>query len=119
MKISLSINDRLTLNGLLPTEEDMLTLRTIRKLREELSFAEKEIKSHNIRIVETVPGKGHRYAWDSDFKKDIEIGMILVGIISKALLNLNQNKKLTDQHEELYKIFVEDKPTEQPVEAKK
>lgn len=98
----LNVRDRLGVLGVLPKEGDIVTLRIIRKLQEELSFTEKELKDFKI-----VQSDG-RLTWDAskDKGKEIEIGEKANDIIVLALSKLNEQKKLQLEQMELYDMFI-------------
>jgi len=101
----LKVLDRLTLLGLLPEKGDFLTLKIVRKLREDLSFSEDEIQNLGIRQEE------ERIYWDqfADNGKDVQIGEKATDIIVDSLKKLNEQKQLTPQHMNLYESFVDKK----------
>ena len=48
MKTNLALNDRFAILGILPAEGSFATLKIVRKLREQLSLTEKEIKEYGV-----------------------------------------------------------------------
>lgn len=53
--MELTITERLKLAEILPTRENILTLKIVRKLREALSFSEEELKSMGVRYEFACP----------------------------------------------------------------
>lgn len=106
MKQSFSVIDRALIMQLLPAEENVLTLRIIRKIKDEIGFSEEELKQikmvdgGNISKQQTLPAK------------EIEIGEKGFDVIATALKQLNDRKKLTELHIPLYERFVENVPKE-------
>jgi hypothetical protein len=100
--MELNINERVNLLDILPQQGDFTTLKIVRELRESLSFNEEEHKKHNFRQKE-----GMIY-WNNDTgeTKDIPIGEKANDIIKDVLKNLNENKKLRNEHFTLYEKFV-------------
>lgn len=96
--------ERLVLLNILPKEGNFITLKIIRKLQENLSFSEKEIKELKITLD---PEKGNA-SWDAskDESKDIEIGEEAKKIIAGALEKLDKDEKLTQEHFTLFEKFV-------------
>ena len=102
--MKLTVHERLIVPALLPDKEDFLTLRILRKLREELSFTEEEHKKFKIKV------DGTQVYWDKkadDDPKDIEFGDIATKLIVEKLKSMNEKKELTADHISLYEKFVE------------
>jgi hypothetical protein len=100
--MQLSIHDRLTLLAVLPKEGDFLTLKIIRKLREDLSFSEEELKAN--KVVQN--GDGTITWQEHGHMKDIAVGEKATDVVVAALKALDEQKKLTDAHFSLYEKFV-------------
>jgi hypothetical protein len=87
--------------NVLPKEGDFLTIKIIRTLREDLGFTEQELKDNNM-----TDNKG-AVSWDEKgYAKDITIGERATDVIVAALKSLNDQKKLTQNHFDLYERFV-------------
>ena len=101
--MDLQIGERLVLLDNLPREGDYTTLKIIRELREALSFTEEEHKTYNFRQEDS------QILWDNDKgeTKDISIGEKATDIIKDTLKELNDKKKLRDEHFSLYGKFME------------
>ncbi len=97
--------ERLVLLGTIPSEGDFTTLKIVRKLREDLSFSEDEHKKLNL-----VTENG-LVTWDNskDEPKEVELGEKAKDIIVNSLKKLNDSKKLTESHFDLYVRFIENK----------
>ncbi|MHA2068124.1 MAG: hypothetical protein ACXABY_27500 [Candidatus Thorarchaeota archaeon] len=101
--MELSVLDRVLLFNVLPAEGNVTSLRIIRKLREDISFSDKENEEFGIKTEE---GK---ITWNSNGTiKDIEIGEKATDIIVEALKDLDKRDKLTVSHLELYDKFIKD-----------
>lgn len=99
--MELGILERITLLNILPVEGDVVTVRLLKKLREELGFTEKEIKDHKISSAES------RVIWEeTGYKVDISIGEKATDIIKDAFKKLNQEKKLREEMLPLYEAFM-------------
>lgn len=106
MLFKLKVIDRVLLNGLLPVENDIVTLKVIKKLREDIGFSEEELKQTGLRKSED----GKSVNWDNDsVEKEIEIGEKGQEIIFEELKSMNKQKKLTEDHFHLYDLFVGDR----------
>ena len=103
--MELTVKERLILMNLLPKEGNFLTLRLMRKLRETLSFDEEEHK-----ILKFVQN-GEQLSWDfaADVVKDVEVGEVMLDVITNGLKDKDKEGKLTEDHITLYEKFVENK----------
>uniref|UniRef100_A0A6M3XS10 Uncharacterized protein n=1 Tax=viral metagenome TaxID=1070528 RepID=A0A6M3XS10_9ZZZZ len=101
--MELTVKERLVLMGMLPKEGNFLTLRLMRKLREALSFNEEEHKQ--LKFVQN----GEQLSWDFTVVvvKDVEVGDVMLDVITKELKNKDKEGKLTEDHITLYEKFVE------------
>lgn len=98
----LSIKERLVLNMIMEPQAGRYdALKLIRKLREDLSFSEIEIKDINLRSED---GAGFR--WDKEVQKDIDIGEVVVAMIKKQFQKLDKEERLHEDHLEIYQKFV-------------
>jgi len=102
--MKLSVLDRLIILNVLPKENDVTTLRIIRKLKEELSFTEQEYKMLQFVGDE----KGLRWNIEADIEKDVEIGEKATDIIAEAFKTLSSQKKLHEEHLDIYDKFVKE-----------
>ena len=98
----LNVKERLLLSGILPKENNFITLKIVRKLQENLSFNEDELKLLEFKM------EANQIKWNQEVEqeKEIEIGEKATDIIVEALKELDKNKKLTNDHFELYEKFV-------------
>jgi len=101
--MKLTIIERITLLGALPTEGNVVTLKIVRKLREALSFTEEELKTFGIEV------QGERITWNVTVEPpdgvEIPVGEKATDIASAALQKLNAANKLTEQHLSLCEKF--------------
>jgi len=99
-----SITDRVALLNVLPKEGDIRTLKLMRKLREDLSFSEKEIQDFKIKV------EGGMMMWDAAVAQcvDIEIGPTMLEVIRNSFETLNKQKMLKEIHIDLYDRFVKE-----------
>lgn len=109
-QMELSVLERMVLFGVIPKEGDIFTMKQVRKLREEIAFSDDEREVLNFRPVVGDDGKptgGLRWEEDQDPNKPVKFGPKMFVIVADALRKLNQEKKLTPQHVDLYEKFVE------------
>ena len=129
--MKLAVYERLVLMNLLPAEGDFITLKLVRKLRETLSFSEKEItdidfKNHwkcpkcnktelSANVIKCqdcgiymIPAG--QVTWDEEKAinviKDVHMGKAMFNLCETALQKLSDEKKLTEQHISLFEKFV-------------
>lgn len=97
-----TIKDRLILLNILPKEGNILTLKVVRKLREALSFSEEELAEY--KFVQD----NERLSWTEPEKptRDISVGKEGKKIIRESLEKLDKEKKLTEDHIDLYEKYV-------------
>jgi hypothetical protein len=100
----LNTKERLILIASLPKEGDYTTLKIVRKLREDLSFTEEEHKA--LQFVSNPEGMLN-WQPSGDKSVEIEIGDKAREIIKSALMKLDAEKRLTEDHLELYERFVD------------
>ena len=130
--MKLEVYERLVLMNLLPKEGDFITLKLVRKLREALSFNEREVAEINFRnhwrcpkcqkveIASEMPKcsdcdifmqPSGQVTWDDDkakkVKKDVFMGSKMLALCESTLKKLSDEQKLTEQHMSLYSKFVE------------
>ena len=130
--MELNVLERLTLLEVLPREGDFVTLKLVRKLREALSFNEKEIavidfKNHwrcpkcnkvelSAQIIKCQEcgiqmKPAGQVTWDEKkavkVVKDVHMGDTMLALCASTLKKLSDEQKLTDQHFSLYEKFVE------------
>ncbi len=102
MKAKLTLSDRFTILSILPAEGNFATLKIVRKLREQLSLTEAEIKEYK------VLQRDDQITWaKGDKTTEMEFGEFAEGLIKERLEKLNETNKLEDKHFMLYEKFVE------------
>jgi len=104
MKAKLTLGDRFAVLGILPAEGNFATLKVVRKLREQMSLTEVEIKEQNVRQEDD------QIKWDDGEKTtEMEFGEFGTEMIKNALEKLDKENKLEDKHFAIYEQFVEGK----------
>ena len=101
--MELSVFERLILLNIMPQEGDFLTIKIIHELKQALAFSEDEHKA-----LQFQPGENGEVRWvsEADKPKEIEIGDVAKNIIKQRLIELDKEKKLTEQHISIYERFV-------------
>jgi hypothetical protein len=107
LKMKLEVMERVLLIGLLPVEEDFLTLKLLRTVKENLSFDDKEHKKLGFKAEQGMTLWNQEAA--KDIVKDVPMGEIVTQLIVKKLKELDKEKKLKAEHISLYEKFIEGK----------
>lgn len=102
-KIKLNLFDRLVVMSLLPTESNFITLKIVRDLQTNLAPTEEEIKLSGLEAME---GGVNATDWLAVPEKEIVFGDIAKGIIVNALIKLDKDEKLKQEHFSVYEKFV-------------
>ena len=101
--MKLTVLERITLLAVLPSEGSLVTLKVVRKLREDLSFNEKEIAE--LKFVETAG----QIKWEAGVEPpdgtEIGIGEKATDLIVERLKTLDREQKLKDNHLSLCEKF--------------
>ena len=128
--MKLTVYERLALISILPKEGDFVTLKLVRKLRETLSFSEKEIAQIDFQNMWKCPTcqkveftsvqpkceDCNRYmvtagqvTWDekkaTKLIKEVHLGDSMMALCSSVLKRLSDEEKLTEQQMTLYEKF--------------
>jgi len=100
--MKLSVLERLILANVLPKEGDVLSLRIVRQLREELSFSEEEHEKLQFKNTDGM------LQWDADAleDKEISIGAKATQLIKDSLKSMNDSKTLTQDHLPVWDKFM-------------
>ena len=101
--VKLNVFERLMAMGLLPKEGSYVTLRIQRELTTKLGMSEEELKEFDIKTL----GDG-KVSWNAKGmeEKEIALGEKQTDMIKDALVKLDTDKKLDQQHFTLYEKFV-------------
>lgn len=105
----LTVMERANLLNILPKEGNFATLRTVRKLRENVGLHEDEMKKWEVKV--SPDGKIEWRVADDEGnpisqEADVEISEQGVDIIKAALRLLDEKKALKEEHFTLYEKFV-------------
>jgi len=100
--LRLGVFDRLILLNILPREGDFTALKIVRTMREDLSFTEEEHKVLQFEQEEM----NIKWNKEGEVERDINFGEKATDIVVGVLKKLNSDKKLTEQHMNLYEKFI-------------
>jgi hypothetical protein len=103
----LSLQDRLRLLGLLPKEGTIATIRIVRKLREDLSFSEEEMKDSGlVEVADPNNPAMANFTWVREIEpKEIEIGEVARKVVIDAFTALERASQMTEVLLDLYDRF--------------
>ena len=129
--MNLDVFERLVLQGILPQEGSYITLKLVRKLRESLSFSEKEIADIDFRNHWICPKcqkvdlsadvikcpdcalymkPAGQVTWDEQkakgVVKDVHMGAAMATLCVTVLKKLSDEEQLKEHHISLYEKFV-------------
>jgi len=102
MKVKLSILERVTLLGILPSMENYATIRVVSDLHALIGVGDKEAKRIGFKV------EGDRVVWDTkkEREEEYDFGKFETDIIRDALEKLDKDKKLEARHLSLFDKFV-------------
>lgn len=106
-KVILSVNERLVLLSIMPRAGDILTVRIVREMVNDLSFSEAEIKKLGLKVTE----KGVVVPANKAVKKHTKkvlLGSVRLSIIVSELKKLESKKQLQVSHIGIWDRFVKD-----------
>ena len=101
----LSVKDRILILGLLPGKGDIITLRVIKDLMDDIGFQENEIKELSLQTIDGT----HRWNQEAEKEKDFNIGSAALGVIASELKKMSDAKELLIEYLDLYDKIVEGK----------
>ena len=105
MKYALNIGNRFTIVQLLPAEGDLLTMRDAKDLKRDLLPTNKEREEFGI------VAEGQNIRWSpemADVEVEIDFTTPQVALVANALRKLREDKKLREEHVDLWDKFVEE-----------
>ncbi len=98
----LNVHERLLVLGVLPNENNYVTLKVLDELRMNLSYTEKELEKWKI----VVDNESNMVNWKENGEADIPIGEKATGIIVDQLRKLDKQDKLTLSLMSVYEKFI-------------
>jgi len=109
-KVKLNLFERLIVLALLPQEGSFATLKIVRDLQMELAPTEEEYKLAGLQDLEG--GGINAKDWGAVPEKEIIFGDKAKEIIVNALIKLDEDEKLRQEHFSVYEKFVLEKKEE-------
>lgn len=102
-----TLKNRIVLASVLPAEGDHLSLTLSKDIKNKIIITQDEITEMEIKVIAGEGGASHT-TWNpkKDAGKEIEFTELELGLIKKTLQTLDANKKLTEETDELYKLFI-------------
>jgi len=104
-KVKLAVKERIMLLNILPKAGDILTIKLVRELKEELSIGEAEGKTLDLKISDQGAIQWNAEAAEKAGDKGIEIGDTAKELIVKTLKELDKQKELSEDHILLWDKF--------------
>ena len=99
-----AVKERILLVGMLPPQGNFQTIKLLRVLREALAFTEQENKDFEI-----VTNPNGTVNWDGKkgkATKEVLVGDVMFNVIQGILKDMDEKKQLTENHVELYEMFI-------------
>ncbi|KKL47754.1 hypothetical protein LCGC14_2332370 [marine sediment metagenome] len=95
MKVTLTVQERFSVVGMLPKEGELLEQSIVRDIREKVLPDTKELKS-----IEAHNDQQGRLTWNSSKEKDkeIELTKIEVGFLKTQVERINKEKKINQSN---------------------
>lgn len=87
-----AVEERLAMLGLLPQEGNLLTMKIIHDLRQELAFSEEDLEILNLKQ------ENERLRWNDLDPKEIKVGVKAASIIHDELAKLDKDSALRESH---------------------
>ena len=99
--MKLDILQRILIFNILPNEGTLLTMKTLRALKEKIVFSEEEVKEFELRLEDS------RYFWNDskNIGKDFEITEGETQLIVDGLKDLDKQGKITENYLSLCDLF--------------
>ena len=99
--MKLNILNRILIFTVLPKEGNILTMKTLKSLKNKVVFSEDEVKEYEIRIEED------NYKWNPEKDKEVDFDITEgeVKIISDGLKELDTQGKITENYLSLCEMF--------------
>jgi hypothetical protein len=99
--MKLNILQRILIFSVLPKEGSLLTMKTLKNLKEKIVFSEEEIKESELRIED------NQYFWNPTKVGDVEFDITEgeTKLIVEGLKDLDKQGKITEQYLTLCELF--------------
>jgi len=100
MKLKFTVSERLSSDSLFPKDDDMITLRLARGIKDKISLSSKEMQEVNLKIINTQ--QGSRYTWDDskvgkvDKEYNEDFTEVEIRFLKERVTKLNETKKVPD-----------------------
>ena len=107
MVVGLSIKERIVVGNLLPQQGNMISMRTVQRARENLSFSDEEATAWDIKIVDQGGGRS-AYLFDENKAMDADIVLPsrAFSMVADALIQLDKASKIEAAHLSLWPKFL-------------
>lgn len=106
MECILTVRQRVDLNGVLPREANFTAIKMIREVREALSFSDSDHKKIDLKYHANGSIRWSQLKAKLLKKKKVEIAPTICELIKESLKELDKQNKLTEDHIELFDMFV-------------
>lgn len=99
--MKLNILQRILIFSILPKEGTLLTMKSLKSLKDKLMFSEEEVNEKELRVEE------NQYLWnpEKDLHKDFDITEGESKLVVEGLKDLDKQGKITEQYLTLCEMF--------------
>jgi hypothetical protein len=99
--MELNILQRILIFTILPKEGSLLTMKTLKGLKEKILFSEEEVEEFELRIEDT------KYLWNTEKDKEIVVALTEgeTKLVVEGLKELDKQGKITEQFLSLCELF--------------
>jgi hypothetical protein len=106
--MKLSVLERIQLLNNLPKEGNIITMKIVRNLRNDLSFSEEELAEIKmVSIPDPNDPSRQNISWENEVEKDVTIGEVGRKVIIDTFKSLDEGKKITAELLALFERFSE------------
>lgn len=113
MKLKFTVLERLSFNILFPKDDDMVTLRLSRDIKDKIDLSKEEMEKINFKVVKSE--QGNSYTWDDSLadkigsKYWIDFTEAEVRFLKERVNKLNDAKKIPDSSLTLCEKIIDSK----------
>ena len=100
MKLKFTVLERLSFAILFPKDDDMVTLRLSREIKDKISLSEEEMEDINFKVIKS--DQGSSYTWDDDLTNKVDnkykadFTEAEIRFLKERVTKLNDAKKIPD-----------------------
>lgn len=99
--MKLNILNRILIFSILPKEGNLVTMKTLKSLKNKIAFSEDDVNEYEIRVED------NHYHWNPEKEVEIEFDFTEgeAKLVKDGLKKLDEEKAITEQYYELCELF--------------